>query len=57
MGITVHANIADQLIREAIDGAPSLRGLSRGDEDLWIWGWAMAGMALGLLVRYPIPAA
>jgi adenylate cyclase len=56
-GITVHAHIADQLIRGAIDGAPSLRGLSRGGEDLWIWGWAIAGMALGLLVRYPIPAA
>jgi CHASE2 domain-containing sensor protein len=57
MGITVHAHIADQLIRDAIDGAPSLRSLSRGGEDLWIWGWALAGMALGLLVRYPIPAA
>ena len=56
-GINVHALIADQLIRGAIDGAPSLRGLSRGSEDLWIWGWAMAGMALGLLVRYAIPAA
>ncbi len=56
-GITVHAHIADQLIRAAIDGAPSLRGLSRGGEDLWIWGWALAGMALGLLVRNPIPAA
>jgi adenylate cyclase len=55
-GITVHAHIADQLIREARDGAPGLRGLSRESEDLWIWGWAMAGMILGLLVRYPIPA-
>jgi len=55
-GIAVHAHIADQLIREAIDGFPSLRGLSRRFEDLWIWGWAIAGMALGLLVRYPIPA-
>jgi adenylate cyclase len=55
-GITVHAHIADQLIREARDGAPSLRGLSRGSEDLWIWGWAMAGMILGLLVRSSIPA-
>jgi class 3 adenylate cyclase len=25
-------------------------------EDLWIWVWAIAGMTLGLLVRYPIPA-
>jgi adenylate cyclase len=56
-GITVRAHIADQLIRAAMDGAPGLRGLSRSDEALWIWGWARAGMALGLLVRYPIPAA
>jgi adenylate cyclase len=55
-GITVHGHIADQLIREAIDGFPSLGGVSRGSEDLWIWGWAMAGMILGLLVRSPIPA-
>jgi adenylate cyclase len=55
-GITVHAHIADQLIREARDGAPSLRGLSRGSEDLWIWVWAMAGLILGVLVRSPIPA-
>jgi adenylate cyclase len=55
-GITVHAHLADQLIREAIDGAPILTGFSRRVEDLWIWAWAMAGVALGLLVRYTIPA-
>lgn len=55
-GITVHAHIADQLIREALDGVPSLHGLSRGSEDLWIWGWAMAGIVLGLLVPHPLPA-
>ena len=54
-GITVHAHIADQMIREAIDGAPSLRGFSREVEDSWVW--AIAGMTLGLLVRYPVPAA
>src|SRR5207248_2631998 len=47
-------HIADQLM---VDGAPSLRGLSRGGEDIWIWGWALAGMALGLLVRNPVSAA
>jgi adenylate cyclase len=55
-GIAVNAHIADQLIREAMDGAPILEGFSRHIEDLWIWGWAMAGMALGLLVRFTIPA-
>jgi adenylate cyclase len=55
-GITVHAHIADQLIRAAIDGVPMLRGLPRPLEDLWIWGWAMAGLGLGLLLRQPLPA-
>ena len=55
-GIMVHAHIADQLIREAMDGAPILGGFPRHIEDLWIWAWAMAGMILGLLVRYTIPA-
>jgi len=55
-GIVVHAHVADQLIREAIGDTAVLRGFSRGVEDLWIWAWAMAGMALGLLIRYTIPA-
>jgi adenylate cyclase len=55
-GIVVHAHIADQLIREAMDGAPILGGFPRHVEDLWIWAWAMAGMILGLLVRQTIPA-
>jgi len=53
-GITVHAHIADQLIREAIDGTPSLQGCPRGIEVLWIWAWAMAGMALGYFGRNPV---
>ena len=55
-GIVVHAHVADQLIREAIGGTAVLHGFSRGVEDLWIWAWAIAGMALGLLVRSTIPA-
>jgi adenylate cyclase len=55
-GIIVHAHVADQLIREAMDGVPILDGFPRHVEDLWIWAWAMAGMALGLLIRYTISA-
>ena len=55
-GIVVHAHIADQVIREAEDGAPVLAGFPRRIEDLWIWGWAIAGVALGLLARYSILA-
>jgi adenylate cyclase len=53
-GITVHAHIADQLIRGAIDGTPMLGGFPRAAEDLWIWCWAMAGTALGFFVRHTI---
>src|SRR5262249_49495131 len=35
-GITVHAHVAAQLIRAALDETPSLRSLVRGVEDLWI---------------------
>jgi adenylate cyclase len=55
-GITVHAHVAAQLIRESVDGAPILRGFPRAVEDLWIWAWALAGMTLGLLLRNTIPA-
>jgi adenylate cyclase len=55
-GIGVHAHVADQLISAAIDGTPDLHAFSRRVEDLWIWVWALAGMALGLLVRSTIPA-
>jgi len=56
-GIALHAHVADQLLREAVDGAPALTGLPRGVEDLWIWVWAMAGAVLGMLVASTIPAA
>ena len=41
-GIALHALVADQLIRRA-RWRSGLSGLSRGIENLWIWGWAMAG--------------
>jgi adenylate cyclase len=55
-GIVIHAHVADQLIREAMDGVPILEGFPRHVEDFWIWAWAMAGLLLGLVVRYTIPA-
>lgn len=55
-GITIHAHVADQLIREALDGTPSLSGLSRPLENLWIWLWALAGLGLGLAIRSTLPA-
>ena len=55
-GIALHAQVADQLIREAVDGAPILNALPRSLENLWIWGWAMAGALLGMALRSTAPA-
>ncbi len=55
-GIALHADLADQLIREALGRSPSLRFLPRGIEDLWIWSWAIAGAVLGIFVVSTIPA-
>ncbi|PZO40594.1 MAG: hypothetical protein DCF19_11930 [Pseudanabaena frigida] len=39
-GVTLHANIASQLIANAIDGRPLLRVCSKEIECLWIFIWA-----------------
>ena len=51
-GFEVHAHLADQLIEQALTGTPRpLAGLPRAYEDGWIWGWAVAGAILGLMIR------
>ncbi|HEV2302017.1 MAG TPA: adenylate/guanylate cyclase domain-containing protein [Stellaceae bacterium] len=55
-GFDIHAQIADQLIRQALYGTRALSGWPRPVEDLWIWAWAMAGAALGLGIRLTTPA-
>lgn len=55
-GFDIHAEIADQLIRQALAGSKALRGLPRPLENLWIWASAMVGAALGLAIRLTIPA-
>ncbi|MBV8739850.1 MAG: adenylate/guanylate cyclase domain-containing protein [Alphaproteobacteria bacterium] len=55
-GVALHAHLADQLIREALNGDPMLSGLPRAAEDLWIWFWAMAGTLLAMRVAATIPA-
>jgi adenylate cyclase len=55
-GIAIHAHVADQLIRQALSGAPTLTGLARPFEDGWIWAWAMLGALLGLGIRATVPA-
>jgi CHASE2 domain-containing sensor protein len=55
-GMVIHAHLADQLIRAALDGASGLEALSHHTEMIWIWGWAIAGALVGIAVRRPIPA-
>ena len=50
-GFEVHAHLADQLIEQALAGTPPLAGLPRAYENGWIWGWAVAGAILGLMIR------
>jgi hypothetical protein len=55
-GIAMHGHLADQLIRSALDGEPSLDALTHRVEMIWIWGWAIAGTLLAIAVRRTIPA-
>jgi CHASE2 domain-containing sensor protein len=55
-GITMHGYLADQLIRGALDGEPSLGALTHRAEMIWTWGWAIAGTLLAIAVRRTIPA-
>jgi CHASE2 domain-containing sensor protein len=56
-GIQIHGYLADQLIREAVYGDPSLKLLSHyGVEIIWICGWAIVGTIVGIALRRPIPA-
>jgi CHASE2 domain-containing sensor protein len=55
-GIQIHGYLADQLIRAALYGDPSLKLLPHyGTEMVWIWGWAIAGTVFGIALRRPIP--
>jgi adenylate cyclase len=55
-GIAIHGHLAEQLIREALGGAPILDGMPREFENLWIWAWAISGAILGLMIRSTLPA-
>ena len=56
-GIQIHGYLADQLIREALYGDPSLKLLSHyGTEMIWISGWAIVGTIVGIALRRPVLA-
>ncbi|WP_201321659.1 CHASE2 domain-containing protein [Pseudanabaena sp. lw0831] len=51
-GVILHANIASQLIANALDGRPILQVWSKLTESLWIAIWAVIGGLLGNNKRY-----
>jgi len=48
-GFEVHARLADQLLRHALDGDPPVRGLGTGAELLAVGAAALLGAGVGLL--------
>jgi len=53
-GVILHAHMADQILRRAVDGAPSLEALDDVAEYAWVWVWCVLGAVAGVLVRAPI---
>jgi adenylate cyclase len=52
-GVLVHAYVASQLLRTALDGHAPMAVLSHWSEALWILLWVLAGAALAVKVRSP----
>lgn len=45
-GVTLHADLASQLISAALDGRPFIRVWSDSLEGLWIFGWSLVGATI-----------
>jgi adenylate cyclase len=52
-GVAVHAHIASQLLRMALEGARPMRTAPEWQESAWILLWTVAGSLVGLGVRSP----
>lgn len=53
-GVSVHAAMASQLLRYALDGKTPLRVMPRSRSWFWVLVWGLAGAMLGLSVRSPL---
>lgn len=53
-GVEVHAQIASQLLRAALDGQRPTRSPAEWQEWLWILAWSVAGGMVGLWARSPV---
>lgn len=51
-GVSIHADIASQLISAALEGRPLFRTWSEPLECLWILAWALLGATLSWMQRY-----
>ncbi|MGK7924276.1 MAG: CHASE2 domain-containing protein [Spirulina sp.] len=56
-GVTIHANIASQLLNGALDGRPMLRGWPESVEWIWIWVWGTIGTVLAWNFQKNLPIA
>ncbi|HSF01683.1 MAG TPA: adenylate/guanylate cyclase domain-containing protein [Solirubrobacterales bacterium] len=52
-GVTIHAHIASQLLRMALDGEPPMAVWPEWPEWVWIALWCLAGAVVGLAARSP----
>jgi adenylate cyclase len=55
LGMQIHAQIADQLVRFAHGDAAPIRGIDGRLESLWILLWCVLGASLGVAGRGPVP--
>ena len=52
-GVSVHAHIASQLVRMALEGARPMATWPEWPERAWIVLWCLAGAGVGLVIRSP----
>ncbi len=53
-GVEFHAHVLSQIVSAVRDGRPVLKTWPDGWEYLWIVGWGILGISLGLLIQTPL---
>ena len=53
-GVTLHAHITSQLIRQALGEDGGLRPVGVHADRAWIWAWSVVGGAIGVLLPAPL---
>jgi CHASE2 domain-containing sensor protein/predicted Ser/Thr protein kinase len=52
-GVMVLAQATSQMVSMALDNRSLIKSWPEWTEGLWLWGWALAGGSLALLIRHP----